>query len=69
MVSILLQKPLIQSLKRLRRYSMATYMSNTHWFPETEEEYRHMSYDETCLVMFGMDSDELKEKRDGKNKG
>jgi hypothetical protein len=28
-----------------------------------------LSYDETCLVMFGMDSDELKKKRDGQNKG
>ena len=66
MVSILLQKPLIQSLKRLRKYSMATQQGD--WFPN-EEEFKHLSYDETCIIMFGMDSDELKEKRDGKNKG
>jgi hypothetical protein len=38
------------------------------WFPN-EEEFKHLSYDETCIIMFGMDSDELKEKRDGKDKG
>ena len=34
------------------------------WF-----EFKHLFYDETCLVMFRMDSDELKEKNNGQNKG
>lgn len=33
-----------------------------NWFPQTEEDYKNMSYDETCLIRIGKDSEDIKEK-------
>jgi len=40
---------------------MAT-LNNYQWIPD----YNNLSYDETCIVMFGMDAEELEERNNGK---
>ena len=33
------------------------------WFPENEDEWNNMSYDETAYIMYGVDIDNKKKKQ------